>query len=143
LKTALIIEDCFEIRENLSEILELGGYNVIAVDNGEDGISTAVTKAPDFILCDIMMPHLNGYGVMNQIKNHPSSANIPFIFVTASLEKREMELALSMGADGYVRKPFDEKTCSRRSKRYFVVVHPKELHPISIRVYTVDLCTTN
>ena len=119
MKTALIIEDCFEIRENLSEILELGGYNVIAVDNGEDGISTAVTKAPDFILCDIMMPHLNGYGVMKQIKNHPSSANIPFIFVTASVEKREMELALSMGADGYVRKPFDEKDLFEAIEKVF------------------------
>jgi CheY-like chemotaxis protein len=109
MKTALIIEDCFEIRENLSEILELAGFDVIAVDNGKEGISTAVTKAPDFILCDIMMPNLNGYDVMKQVKNHPSSANIPFIFVTASVEKREMELALSMGADGYLRKPFDDK----------------------------------
>jgi CheY-like chemotaxis protein len=109
MKTALIIEDCFEIRENLSEILELAGYNVIAIDNGKEGISTAITKMPDFILCDIMMPNVNGYDVMRQVKNDPASANIPFIFVTASAEKREMELALTMGADGYLRKPFDDK----------------------------------
>ena len=109
MKTALIIEDCFEIRENLSEILELAGYNVIATDNGKEGISAAITKKPDFILCDIMMPHVNGYDVMQQVKRDPASANIPFIFVTASAEKREMELALTMGADGYVRKPFDDK----------------------------------
>jgi CheY-like chemotaxis protein len=109
MKTALIIEDCFEIRENLSEILELAGYNVIAIDNGKEGISTAITKMPDFILCDIMMPNVNGYDVMRQVKNDPASANIPFIFVTASAEKREMELALTIGADGYLRKPFDDK----------------------------------
>ena len=109
MKTALIIEDCFEIRENLSEILELAGYKVLATGNGEEGISTAITKIPDFILCDIMMPNIDGYDVMKQVKSDPASANIPFIFVTASVEKREMEYALTLGADGYVRKPFDDK----------------------------------
>lgn len=109
MKTALIIEDSFEIRENLSEILELAGYKVISTDNGEEGISNAITKTPDFILCDIMMPKVSGYDVMKHVKSNPASANIPFIFVTASVEKREIEHALTLGADGYVRKPFDDK----------------------------------
>lgn len=108
MKTALIIEDCLEIRENISEILELAGYNVIAIDNGKEGISAAISKMPDFILCDIMMPNVDGYEVMKQVKSDPAASNIPFIFVTASVEKREMERALTMGADGYLRKPFDD-----------------------------------
>ena len=109
MKTALVIEDCFEIRENLSEILELAGYNVIAIDNGKQGVATALSEKPDFILCDILMPQVNGYDVLRELKGDPASAGIPFIFVTASAEKREMEFALTMGVDGYIRKPFDDK----------------------------------
>lgn len=108
MKTALVIEDCFEIRENLSEILELAGYNVIAIDNGKQGVETAITEKPDFILCDILMPQVNGYDVLRELRSDPAAATIPFIFVTASAEKREMELALTMGVDGYIRKPFDD-----------------------------------
>jgi CheY-like chemotaxis protein len=107
MKTALIIEDNLEIRENTTEILELAGYKVITAHNGKEGIVEAEEKLPDVILCDIMMPELDGYGVIKQMKKNPVTAKIPFIYVTASTEKSEIKVALDMGADGYVRKPFD------------------------------------
>lgn len=107
MKTALIIEDNLEIRENTSEVLELAGYNVITATNGTEGIEVASVKIPDVILCDIMMPQTNGYAVLKALKGNPATAKIPFIYVTASAEKKEVNTAMEMGADGYVRKPFD------------------------------------
>ncbi|MEO5603723.1 MAG: response regulator [Cyclobacteriaceae bacterium] len=107
MKTALIIEDNLDIRENTTEILELAGYKVVSVTNGREGIQAAVTTTPDIILCDIMMPEVNGYDVIKELKKNPQTAKIPFIYVTASAERKEVKLAMDMGADGYVRKPFD------------------------------------
>lgn len=107
MKTILIIEDNIEIRENTTEILELGGYNVITAVDGRDGISVASEFRPDVILCDIMMPYVDGYDVLKDLKKNSSTAGIPFIYVTASAEKSEEKRAREMGADGYVRKPFD------------------------------------
>jgi CheY-like chemotaxis protein len=109
MKTALVIEDNLEIRENTTEILELAGFNVIMAVNGKDGVSMASSKAPDIILCDIMMPEMDGYDVIKQLKKNIVTSRIPFIYVTASAEKSEMKMAMDMGADGYVRKPFDVK----------------------------------
>lgn len=105
--TALVIEDNLEIRENTAEILELAGYQVIAANDGREGIEVAVMRIPDVILCDIMMPRTDGYEVLNELKKNPVTAHIPFIYVTASAEKKEIQLAMDMGASGYVRKPFD------------------------------------
>lgn len=107
MKIALIIEDNLEIRENTSEILELAGYSVIMANDGKEGVDIASTKRPDIILCDIMMPEMNGYDVIKQLKSNKATSEIPFIYVTASAEKSEIKLAMEMGADGYVRKPFD------------------------------------
>jgi CheY-like chemotaxis protein len=107
MKTALVIEDNFEIRENTTEILELAGYKVITANNGKEGVIAATRSLPDIILCDIMMPELDGYGVMKDIKQNPATDKILFIYVTASAEKSEIKMALDMGADGYVSKPFD------------------------------------
>jgi CheY-like chemotaxis protein len=107
MKTALIIEDNLEIRENTTELLELAGYNVITASNGAEGIEAASARVPDVILCDIMMPQTNGYQVLQVLKENPVTAPIPFIYVTASAEKKDINMAMEMGADGYVRKPFD------------------------------------
>jgi CheY-like chemotaxis protein len=107
MKTALIIEDNLEIRENTTELLELAGYNVITANNGTEGIEAASMRVPDVILCDIMMPQTNGYEVLQVLKDNPITAQIPFIYVTASAEKKDINMAMEMGADGYVRKPFD------------------------------------
>jgi CheY-like chemotaxis protein len=109
MKTALIIEDNAEIRENTAEILELAGYHVISAVNGKDGVLTAIQKMPGIILCDIMMPEMNGYEVLKVLKATPLVAKIPFIYITASTEKSEIQQAMDLGADGYVRKPFDVK----------------------------------
>lgn len=107
MKTVLIIEDNLEIRENTGEILELTGFNVLSADNGRHGIDLAVDAKPDVILCDIMMPGINGHQVIKELKGNPITASIPFIYVTASGEKNEVKQAMDMGANGYLRKPFD------------------------------------
>ncbi len=109
MKTVLIIEDNLEIRENTAELLELGGYNVVSAENGRQGLAMAVKVKPDIILCDIMMPEVNGYEVIRELKANAETAAIPFVYVTASGEKSEVKLAMDMGANGYVRKPFDTK----------------------------------
>ena len=109
MKTVLIIEDNLEIRENTAEILELGGFKVVGAENGKEGIDVARTTRPDIILCDIMMPQVDGYQVIRELKSNPETSGIPFIYVTASGEKSEVQLAMNMGANGYVRKPFDIK----------------------------------
>ena len=107
MKRILIIEDNLEIRENISEILELEGFKVIVAKDGRAGLEVATQELPDAILCDIMMPGLDGYGVLTALKKNHATRSIPFIYVTASAEKSEVKLAMDMGADGYVRKPFD------------------------------------
>lgn len=107
MKTVLIVEDNSEIRENTTELLELQGYKVFIAENGRDGIRIASESKPDIILCDIMMPEVKGYEVLKQIRNNPATSSIPLIYVTASGEKNEVRMAMEMGANGYVRKPFD------------------------------------
>lgn len=107
MKTILLIEDNLDIRENTCELLELQGYNVVAAANGKIGLAFAKERQPDIILCDIKMPEADGYEVCNGLKDDPKTATIPFIFLTADAEKREVELGLSMGAKAYIRKPFD------------------------------------
>src|SRR5690242_2896839 len=109
MRTVLLIEDNFEIRENTTELLELAGYKVLNAVNGADGISLAKETLPDVVLCDIMMPETNGYDVFRGLKAHDNTRSIPFIFVTASAEKSEMQAGIAMGAAGYIRKPFEEQ----------------------------------
>lgn len=107
MKTILVIEDNEEILDNVTELLELGGYQVVQAKNGLQGIALAIQKKPDLILCDIMMPEANGHQVFNELKKNTSTANIPFVFLTASAEKKEVELGLGIGANAYIKKPFD------------------------------------
>jgi len=107
MKTVLVIEDNLEIRENTAEILELAGFRVITAENGKEGLSIAFSEKPDIVLCDIMMPGMDGYQVIKEIRDNPLTAGISFIYVTASAEKTDVKIAMDLGADGYVRKPFD------------------------------------
>ena len=106
MKKILLIEDSQEIRENIAEILSLANYEVAEAENGKIGVEKAKKEHPDLIICDIMMPQANGYTVLNELRNHPETAHIPFIFLTASAEKSEVKAGLGMGAEGYIRKPF-------------------------------------
>lgn len=103
-----IIEDNDDIRESIVEILELANYEVIAADNGKRGIELANQHLPDLILCDIMMPELDGYGVLYLLGKNPQTASIPFIFLTAKAERLDMRKGMEMGADDYLTKPFDD-----------------------------------
>lgn len=107
MKIILIIEDNDDIRENTCELLELEGYRVLAADNGKTGLILAKENKPDVILCDIMMPEADGYEVFNALKDDPDTSSIPFVFLTASVEKKAVETGFGMGAKGYIQKPFD------------------------------------
>jgi len=108
-KKILIIEDNFEIREGTAEILSLtGDYEVFTAPNGRVGVDMAIRHQPDVVLCDIMMPELDGYGVLYMLGKNELTANIPFIFLTAKTERADMRKAMEMGADDYLTKPFDD-----------------------------------
>ncbi len=108
MKKILLIEDNNEVRENTAEILALADYEVITARNGKEGAEFAQTKAPDLIICDIMMPELDGYGVLHILGKKPETARIPFIFLTAKAEKADVRKGMGMGADDYLTKPFDD-----------------------------------
>src|ERR1700712_1641885 len=106
-KKILIIEDNDDIRENVIEILELAGYTVSSASNGKEGVELAFKDVPDIILCDIMMPELDGYGVLYMLSKRPETIAIPFIFLTAKAEHFDRRKGMEMGADDYLTKPFD------------------------------------
>jgi CRP-like cAMP-binding protein/CheY-like chemotaxis protein len=108
MKKILVIEDNLDVRENLAEILALRGYDVLTAENGKQGVAIAKETLPDLILCDIMMPELDGYGVLHILSHTASTADIPFIFLTAKAEKEDFRRGMSLGADDYITKPFDD-----------------------------------
>ena len=108
MKKILLIEDNKEMRENTAEILELAHYNVVTAPNGKEGVRLAETEKPDLIICDIMMPELDGYGVLHMLSKNPETVSIPFVFLTAKAEKSDHRKGMSMGADDYLTKPFDD-----------------------------------
>lgn len=107
-KTILIIDDNDDIRENTAEILSFGGYRTVTAENGKKGIEVAVKEKPDLIVCDIMMPELDGYGVLHLLRKNPETEGIPLIFLTAKAERSDLRKGMEMGADDYVTKPFEE-----------------------------------
>lgn len=102
----LVIEDNLEVRENLEEILELYGYSVDSAEDGTIGVEKALINPPDLILCDVMMPKLDGFGVLNILSRKSKTADIPFIFLTAKAEKTDFRRGMNLGADDYITKPF-------------------------------------
>ena len=107
-KTILIIEDNTDVRENLEEILQLSGFKVHTAENGKIGVTKAQEVIPDLIICDIMMPELDGYGVLRIVGSQPKTADIPFIFLTAKTEREDFRKGMGLGADDYITKPFDD-----------------------------------
>ncbi|MEO7988346.1 MAG: response regulator [Chryseolinea sp.] len=108
MKKILLIEDNLEVRENTNEILSLANYNVITAENGKIGVELAQSEKPDLIICDIMMPELDGYGVLHILSKSEVTAGIPFIFLTAKTEKTDIRKGMNLGADDYLTKPFDD-----------------------------------
>ncbi|WP_421877873.1 response regulator [Marinoscillum sp.] len=107
-KKILIIEDQTEVRENIEELLELSNYHPITAENGKIGVKKALDERPDLILCDIMMPEMDGYEVLYLISKRPEISSTPFIFLTAKSEKSDFRKGMNLGADDYITKPFEE-----------------------------------
>jgi CheY-like chemotaxis protein/CRP-like cAMP-binding protein len=104
----LVIDDNKDIRENTSEILILAGYKTFIAENGKKAVEIAIKEKPSLIVCDIMMPELDGYGVLHMVRKNPETQNIPFIFLTAKTERSDFRKGMEMGADDYITKPFED-----------------------------------
>lgn len=107
MSTVLVIEDNQEMAENISAILKLAHYNVLTALDGRAGVDMAQKHHPDLILCDIMMPELDGYAVLHILSKDPEVSNVPFIFLTAKADKTDFRMGMNLGADDYITKPFD------------------------------------
>lgn len=108
MKTILLIEDDAILRENTSELLELANYQVINASNGKIGVELAKQRRPDIVVCDIMMPELDGYGVLKALAEVETTKYIPFIFLSAKTERSDVRKGMNLGADDYITKPFTE-----------------------------------
>jgi len=105
-KTILVIEDEPQVCNNIQQILELSDYRVLAAQNGRIGLQLAKTALPDLIICDVMMPEMNGYEVVAALRENNVTATIPFIFLTAKVERTDLRQGMELGADDYLTKPF-------------------------------------
>jgi len=104
----LLVEDNNEIRENTAEILEMANYHIATASNGKEAYEVALKEQPDLIICDIMMPVLDGYGLLHLINKNENLKSIPFIFLTAKTERGDFRKGMEMGADDYITKPFTD-----------------------------------
>jgi CRP-like cAMP-binding protein/ActR/RegA family two-component response regulator len=108
MRKLLVIDDHDDIRENIAEILSLSGYEVFTAPNGKRGVETALKEKPELVICDIMMPELDGYGVLHLLRKNDATRDTPFIFLTAKTERSDFRKGMEMGADDYITKPFDD-----------------------------------
>ena len=108
MKKIVVVEDNTEVRENLAEILSLSGYEVHEAENGKVGVRVIQNTKPDLILCDVMMPELDGFGVLKILNHNPELMHIPFMFLTAKAEKTDFRKGMGLGADDYITKPYDD-----------------------------------
>ena len=106
MKKILVIEDEADLRANVARFLKAEGYEVIAVPNGAVGVETALAQMPDLIVCDITMPEMDGFGVLFSLRENVTTAQIPFIFLTASTRTYDREWGVQLGANDYITKPF-------------------------------------
>lgn len=102
----LVIEDEQAVRENLVDLLDAENFNVLAAGDGKAGVKLAQQHLPDLILCDVMMPKLDGFGVLSFLRSNPVTAKIPLIFLTARVDKDDLQQGMELGADDYLTKPF-------------------------------------
>ncbi len=129
----LLIEDNKDIRESTAEILTLADFAVTTAENGRQGVELASVGLPDLILCDVMMPEMDGYNVLYLLRKNEATADIPFIFLTAKAERADMRKGMDMGADDYLTKPFDDLELlnaieSRLQKHKQILTHANNSH---------------
>ncbi|MDX1762541.1 MAG: response regulator [Christiangramia sp.] len=108
MKKILLIEDDVTVRENTAEILELSDYEVVTASDGKQGVARAKSELPDIIVCDIMMPEMDGYDVLTELSKTSETSGIPFIFLSAKTEHKDIRKGMDLGADDYLTKPFEE-----------------------------------
>lgn len=109
MKSVLIIEDDQTLRETVKELLELENYKVFDAANGVEGVEMAIANMPDVIICDILMPKLDGFGVFRKLNENEKTCSIPFIFLSAKSELEDVRRGMNLGADDYLTKPFKEE----------------------------------
>jgi len=105
----LVIEDELSVRDNILELLEANNFQVTESDNGLAGIQLATQQLPDLIVCDVMMPELDGYEVLTALRSNPATQTIPFIFLTAKASRDDWRQGMELGSDDYLTKPFTAK----------------------------------
>ena len=127
MKKILVIEDDFSVRSNILDLLEAEDFNAIGAENGFIGALWAQQHLPDLIICDVMMPEVDGYEVLNALRSQPTTATIPFIFLTAMADKTNIRYGMELGADDYVTKPFTKeellKAIATRFAKQDAVMH--------------------
>src|SRR5689334_18394867 len=101
----LIIEDQPQMRKNIATILEMENFAVVTAENGRRGVELARSEKPDLILCDVMMPELDGFGVLEALRADATTATMPLIFLTAKGDKMDLRKGMNLGADDYLTKP--------------------------------------
>jgi DNA-binding response OmpR family regulator len=131
MKTILIIEDTEPILENLTDYFEMQGYKIVATRNGRTGIELAEACSPDLVICDVLMPGMDGYQVLKSILLIAKMADIPFIFSTSMCEKVDREKALMLGADDYIVKPFDLESLFKMTKFWIEAGSQRHQHAAS------------
>jgi DNA-binding response OmpR family regulator len=102
----LVIEDEANIRANVLDLLDAEGFEAKGVESGRAGLAVAFDEPPSLVICDVMMPELDGWAVLRALRDNPTTANVPFIFLTAKAERSDVRRGMSLGADDYVTKPF-------------------------------------
>ncbi|MCL4551503.1 MAG: response regulator transcription factor [Bacteroidetes bacterium] len=144
MKKILVIEDEKDIREIISALHSEEGFIVYTAKNGRDGITIAQSELPNLIICDIMMPGMDGYSVLKELSKNDSAKSIPFIFLTAKVERNDIRLGMELGADDYLFKPFKSeellKSISSRLNRIETLkgVFTKAEESPSPKKYTID-----
>lgn len=108
MKKVLLVEDDTILRESTAELLELSNYEVFTAPNGKRGVQLALEQTPDVVVCDIMMPEMDGYAVLQALSKNEATRTIPFIFLSAKTERKDVRKGMELGADDYVTKPFEE-----------------------------------
>lgn len=126
----LVIEDETSVRQNLWELLTCEDFDVIAAENGRIGVELAQQEIPDLVICDVMMPELDGHGVLNILRQEPITATIPLIFLTAKSDKTDLRQGMELGADDYITKPFTRAellaAVSSRLQKQFIIHQQSE-----------------
>jgi DNA-binding response OmpR family regulator len=102
----LVIEDELPIRSKIETILEYEGYDVLGAGDGIEGVKLAQAETPDLVICDVLMPEMNGYGALSALRSNANTAAIPVIFLTAAASRADMRKGMELGADDYITKPY-------------------------------------